>query len=314
MAGYRRQHWVPRSYLRRWSPDGRRIHSYDRITREAKFVSVNDVAQRTRFYERFMSAGDAGTASEVGVLEREYQRWDDALRDATAVAERVAAGEGGSLEERQIMAIAVAVQMVRTPTFRAGVVDAVTEDLTRDFMEYLHEANPSLAASMDGNYKLTFGDDDVPSFVHAVAVWESDVVTRIAATLYHYLWVIGSNTSGIPFYTSDDPVALIMHDATPAERAVARTGVLPSAASELLDPQTPRALEIVFPLSPTLTLLMYQPDCFARLRPRQGQVLRMGPTTVRRLNDAQAGRCDRQVYSADGAFSDAMRALERRDD
>jgi hypothetical protein len=314
MAKYRRQHWVPRSYLLRWSPDERCVHTYDRVTGAAKLISVQDVAQRTYFYERFLRGGKGRTADTAafGVLEREYQRWEDALMAATEVAERVASGGPGSLEERRTMALAVAVQMVRTPAFRAGIVDAVSEELTGQFIEYLRETNPRLAASLDSKYRLEFAGEDMPSLIHAITVWQSDLVTRIAATLYHYIWVIGSNASGIPLYTSDDPVAMVLHDATPTERQGASGDVLPSSIAALTDAITPRAIELVFPLSPNLALLMYQPDMFADLRERQGQVRVMGAGTVARLNQALAARCDRQVYSADGDFAIARQILEPR--
>jgi hypothetical protein len=288
---------------------------YDRINHTTRLVSLNDVAQRTRFYEAFIdveTARKSGHPQDLGAIEREYQRWENALKSSTLVAERVAAGGGATLEERKSMALAIAVQLIRTPVVRAALVNAVSEGMTEEFMKYLREANPGLAAQVDGKYVLRPTDDYIPSLLHTMFVWETGSVAHIAATLFHYIWVVGSNLSGAPLYTSDDPVALIMRDATPAEQEAAARGEPGVALADLISPNSRRAFEIAFPLSPRLALLMYHPDQFPELHEHQGHTLLMGATTVERLNEAQAGRCDRHVFGLDGDFSVAARVLDLR--
>ena len=122
MPANARQHWVPQSYLRRFAFDqkGRRVCVFDKTTGTARTMGVGDVCQREFLYESWLrdETVKADPEARSGMIEQELGRSERALNEMTKVAERIAHGGGGTIEERVQMAIAIAVQTVRTPRFR----------------------------------------------------------------------------------------------------------------------------------------------------------------------------------------------------
>lgn len=66
----------------------------------------------------------------------------------------------------------MAVQLARTPAFRAAIMGAVTEALTDEFLAYVAVENADLARRLRGTYQLRFDEPSKPSLLHATALWE----------------------------------------------------------------------------------------------------------------------------------------------
>lgn len=72
----RRHHYVPRTYLKRWSSDGRRVWSLDTVSGRLRELSVNDVCVEEDFYRVVGSDGEAHNRVEAmfGVVDAELRR------------------------------------------------------------------------------------------------------------------------------------------------------------------------------------------------------------------------------------------------
>ena len=51
MSKTKKEHYVPQSYLRRFSSDGKQIHVYDKILKRSFTSGIRDVAQESHFYD-----------------------------------------------------------------------------------------------------------------------------------------------------------------------------------------------------------------------------------------------------------------------
>lgn len=309
MAEYEKQHYVPQSYLRRFSPDRKHVHVLDKPTGTVEFWKIEGLAQRRYFDEAFLrdETGSYPPGVAPGVLERELGRWETALSEMTKVTQRVADGGGASLEERHTMSICMAVQLTRTRTFRQLLVQGVTGSLEEEMNEYLRQVAPDVAKHVRGT--LTFREQG-HSALHTDFLWRSGWIPRIATDIFHYIWRVGITLPFIPLCTSDSPVVVAMHD----HEYVRGTGTGSVDRDEgpddwrdavrrilgILD--APPAIELVFPLTPTLALLAYHPVHFAEMYPLQGKRKILHPAEVLHYNALQVLYAERQAYSERNIF------------
>ena len=146
MAKYRRQHYVPQSYLRRFSEDGSRVNVYDKVVRKSFVSNTRDVAQAPFFNDSFLRDDDQRMPDGVAddLIERELGRWEERLTEMTEVARSVAEGGGADLDERVSMSICAAIQMVRIPEWRKHLVQLSTEHLEADASRYVEKRMPGI--------------------------------------------------------------------------------------------------------------------------------------------------------------------------
>lgn len=125
------------------------------------------------------------------------------------------------------------------------------------------------------------------SLIQTWLLWNSDLVPQIATELYFYLWIIAKNSTQLPFYTSDAPVAALTHspgkspfDPTPSGQNHQKMK-LNTLKGLFCKDSAECGLELIFPVAPDCALLMFHPfDFEASLGDRQGNVLVVGEQTV----------------------------------
>jgi uncharacterized protein DUF4238 len=315
MARYRRQHYVPQSYLRRFAEDGRRLHVHDKVLRKCFVSNPRDVAQSEFFNDLFLRDDEGQIAEDVAedLIERELGKWEAALTEMTAVARSVAEGGGANLDQRATMSICTAIQLVRIPEWRKHLVQLSTEELEADAARYIEERMPGFTEEFKINIALM---PQQQAWLHAHFLWSTKGVVQIATDLFHYIWRIGVNRTGTPLYTSDRAVVATLYESDPLP--LSRGAVRPDPAGYggsdvvrgmLFGATAPQSVEVTFPLAPDLALLMYHPVYFAALQPKQGRPMLLSEHDVWRLNALQAVQCERQIYSISPDFTVAEKIL-----
>lgn len=304
MAKYTRQHWVPQSYLRRFSPDGDHVWMLDRPTGRIAFPNVADVARSKFFNDSFLRDESGQVIPDVpeSYVEELFGKWETALAEITQVAQRVADGGGAGLEERQTMAICVALQLTRTQAFRKRFTEGVIKSIEEDANNYLAENCPDLA----DKYRATFSfPENWHAAMHHHYIWESGDIPAIANDLFFYIWRIGVNTSRMSICTSDTPVISFIHDVVAPPTPSQRTSSGDDIVRHIITGGRPLyGIEIIFPLTPKVLLLMYHPGYFAPMQQLQGKRTGLDRSKVLHYNSLQLLNCDRQIYSYDDDFDE----------
>ena len=211
MPDYKSQHFVPQSYLRRFSPDEnvRRVYAYDKVLgRSLGLVPIRSVAQKSFFYDVPLDAIKHGFNIDPHLEEKALQALEGQFNEMIEVGIKVAGGMTANLEQRRMMSLCIAVQLIRTLDYRKSLVTAMERLLEAAMDSVLELAKPELASEVRvvANY-----DEQGASLLHAEFMWNPDFVCKIAAILYHRIWVVGVNATSIPVYTSDTPVVLESH-------------------------------------------------------------------------------------------------------
>jgi hypothetical protein len=307
MPSYKNQHFVPQSYLRRFSSDnsGRRLYVYDKVLgRSLGLVGIRRVASKPFLYDIPLNAIKPGFSMDphleekgLGVLERQ-------LNEAIEIGIKVANGASADLDQRRMMSLSIAVQLVRTPAYRRLLVEGM-DRLTEAALDGVLElVRPEVALKVRAQAKH---DDQAAALLHAEFMWNPDFICKIAAILYHRIWVVGLNNTTIPLYTSDTPVVLQAHTERESFEPEPSKGPAFSKAIDLvLESRLPtigeRGVELVFPLNPNCALIVLENEHFKDVEKNQGKRYSLQPSDIIRLNSLQVIRSTRQVYSSTNEF------------
>jgi hypothetical protein len=308
MSDYKKQHYVPKSYLKAWSLDGRRIWMFDKHTGRSRNVGIGSVAQETYFNDAFRRIrGQVTDGESSDLVERQFQTWENDFLTMRQVALDVAANRrGGSLEERRTMSICAAIQLMRTAKTRRALIREASESPSNQrnrLIDWLDEPLRERIVHVPG-----FAREHI-SLIQLCLLWNTDIIPHIATELYHYLWIVAKNETSFPFYTSDAPIAALTHGVeqppfypTPREYSGASKG-WPLVKRLFCENPLERGLELILPVSPQCAVLMFHPFDFEKeLGDEQGKVLVVGTESVLIRNIAIAGSTVRQVLSSTDDF------------
>lgn len=255
----KKQHYVPQSYLRRFTRDGKNLYVFDKTSKKSFGpTSVINVAHENYFYDP-PADGDsdaAGASVNPQPTEKALATLEGRFNRVIDVIIKVAEGGTATTEQRLEIAFCAAVQLVRTRDFRDDLVEAMERMGRATLDSALKLAAPELALKVKAEFKY---NKNAATALHGQFMWDFKFVRRVAETLCNHIWVVGINQTSVPLYTSDSPVVRKAHkvpasfvprpDRGPAfERAIdiVVESNLPGIANE--------GVEIAFPLSPECVL------------------------------------------------------------
>lgn len=271
------QHWAPRFYLKNFANQNGAIFVYDITNGRVRRSGAGKIASHDYFYDDphelllYIFDNPQELENTLGEFEKLFS---SVLGEVLAEAQ-VHAGttprSGARIITRhlkELLAWFIAMQEVRGKTSREVIVNLRRRRSKIDPQTTFYD---DMGAVYQG--EVLFSERVVPNFV--------DRLQR------HY-WRLGRNTSGIPFYTSDNPVA--MHGYTSETFA---------SFEEYLGLWTLRCL----PLTPEYILLINDQKAFPELRKRDGRVVLIDAENARAYNALQVQHCYREVYSSTRDFT-----------
>jgi hypothetical protein len=257
MARNKQHHYVPSFYLGRFADSEGQVSVLDKSSDRVFRGRPETLAKEGAFYE-------LPTSPDPDPLFLE-----DSLADLESEAANITAcwlrqiESGGTVSipsvNREIMSTYIAVQALRTSEQRALVAQAGNQSRTPTDTKLTH-----LALLLDS------------------------CVAEIAAAIHDSIWIFGRNDSGVPFWTSDHPVAVRRHPGVAHDHRCIHVLQLPCAGSEVL-----------LPLSPTRFFYAYERTQWEKLEQFDGLVspVQFTATLVQADNGCQVGHSRRFIFS-----------------
>jgi hypothetical protein len=289
MGGFKKQHYVPQVYLRRFTAGGERLYVFDKLlqdpARRIRLSNVRDVAHENDFYDIVQEVlkPEVRLGHNRKMVENLLSRFDAELGSEV---EHLAATAGeGPIDpnRRALLARALGIQAVRTRDIRDTIVELYQqsyEGLCRELTEKNWPGQGHLAP------RVQIRPEFIPVY-HASFMLESGIKT-IGRAFFNHTWVVGVNRTQHPLYTSDQPVVRFAHLDHPrlSNEGFASPGI-----------------EVAFPLDSDHLLIMRDPRAPGGERANDGSAEDLDDGRVSFYNRLQVEQSRRQVYCRDDSFA-----------
>lgn len=283
MTDTKKEHYVPRCYLKNFIAEDSRIFVYDKKLMQRRKQKIIDVAMENYFYDIDFNA----IVNNTDPLKTEKLKadilcitgcsdWENVLTTylnkkylekeflmhvedlfSVALNRIIKKSYGGnqwvidnclafSDEDKLWMSLFAAIQVVRTKYLRDRI-----EELTVKLPQVLSsKIDPKLSESEDGEQLVIRANEDYVKLQHSSMILDERRICELAETLYNHIWVMCINKADKKFYTSDNPIGTIPH-------LYSEHGDNCGFASE--------GVEVVFPISPELLIGMYDKKIFSKV-------------------------------------------------
>jgi hypothetical protein len=290
MAEYKKQHYVPQVYLRRFTTDGERLFVFDKLhedpARRIRRSKVRDIAHENDFYDIVPEVLKPEFRPDHNrkMIENLLGRFDAEL--GSGVEQLVAAVKSGrrlDVNQRALLARAMGIQAVRTRDTR----DTIEELYLQGYGAILRDIT---ARNFPGDEDLTPRAVMKPGFLpmyHARYLLESGI-NKIGKAFMEHTWIIGVNKTKQLLYTSDQPVVRFAHIEDPhlSNEGFAAPGI-----------------EVAFPLDSEHLLIMRDRRAPYGDWAYNWSVVELNDDNVEFYNRMQIEQSRRQIYCRDNAFN-----------
>lgn len=168
----------------------------------------------------------------------------------------------------------LAIQMIRSKEFRENIKE-MYERLPLLLMKKIAKTDEE--REYINSIELEIKNKNHLKLFHAQFLMDEEMVSDIAVRLRSKIWVIGYNKTDIPFITSDNPVVKYGHSGF--------NGI------------SSKGIEIAFPISPKLILILADIEEFGRLLPFHNHFVEIPSEEVHYYNSLQVIQSYRYVFS-----------------
>lgn len=260
MSKTKKQHYVPRSYLKQFAiPGTEQIAVFDKSTQAQRVNNIMDVAEGNRFYDYDIgemldkvSADklDGIDANDIEAVKTVFDNLEETIgstvEPAYAKLLRKIISKASNLtpwefqntffvdhEDKAQLSVCLAFQLIRTKKMRDFIKDASSQ--VADLAE---RAFPGFDVD-----HLHFSDKDIKR-MHIENLLDMEHINELASIINNLTWMLGINSTDQLFYTSDAPIVMIPHTGD----STMGVGLLS------------RGVEVVLPITPKLLLVMFDGD------------------------------------------------------
>ena len=301
MAGYKKQHYVAQSNLRRFSQDSEHLFVFDKVSGEVRPANVRDVAEERYFNRIPLEELPPELASQVidpdgiekalSAIESDYNTMVGRIIKATdprglvrriSDALRITSAKCISRRQKQAMSFFVALQYVRTREFRDTIADG-----SNKFAEAVMKFVPPDQRDEFSRMSNIPATKNRRKLAHLDFIIDPDVLQDFSEVLSNHIWVVGLNKTSHALYTSDHPVVRLPHVTRPF-RGNAGLGS--------------HGIEIAVPLSSNHILFLREREYFKLYEGLEGRCIELNEANVECYNSLQVTQSHRQVYCANDDF------------
>ena len=268
MSNVKKEHYVPRCYLKNFANKNKRIYVFDKRLGRCRNQKITEIAAENHFYD--MDINELVNMKEFDALKRKELKtelmknlnaktWEEAVAKFDTqymekhmsgieyhfekllkkIIDDVRSGNVVSLsdEEKIEMSLYIAIQYQRTQTIRNDFEEMIMGTIN----VLANKESPFEGQIMLENESYNILKKYIKC-LHLMTMSDGTTITEIANILYNHIWTFHVNKTNIPFYTSDSPVVPIPHY---SNHYMSYSGL-----------ESP-GIEVVFPISSNILLSMH---------------------------------------------------------
>lgn len=280
------QHYVPQTYLRRFTNSAGQIWVFDKATSREFQTNVRNVGSERRFYDseelKKITGDRQFIEKHLSNLEGLYEERSSAIIDSLN-ADKF---KEIKARDRHFLAAYMVVQMLRTKETRI-----MHQQMTKALFAIQQQADctSNTEAPLDSELIDGMSVDDFSRAVHNRSLLNAVGIQQMASILYRHIWVIQEAYQSEEFITSDHPFTKRGH-ITNAWRSM--NGI------------ASKGIEISFPLSPRYLLTLVERTHFAKMHIFDGRKLPLEcHDNMIYANQFQIKQSNRFIFSRNGDFS-----------
>lgn len=315
------QHYVPQRYLRKFADTQKkknkniyRFNIFDKEKQESREKqNVENYASERYFYDVDFNKLLEEAKSEGITIEEEienltnqvdkqylenvfatkvetrmYNPFDNIITKYTLTPPNVYKNvEVVPEKEKATIAYYLAIQFVRTKEYREKIIQMYEKGtkllLRKRFKEEIDfDFLDSLEIKLK-DYKI--------NLIHNEQLLDTDLLESFAKIFLNHIWIFAVNETDTLFYTSDNPLVFYGHE---GNHGISSKGV-----------------EIIFPITPKLALVMREVEYFNTELPLYNKFVHIPEEYVKFYNELQIGQSYKYVFSKDKNFSLALEMMKK---
>lgn len=303
MQKTKKQHYVPRCYLKMWSTsDNQQVYVYDKVKDEIRKNSIRDVAAEGYFYD--IKPTEFFTDDYLKVLR---ENGINICEDSTQLIEHALAEEFENPfsqllnkiidrtknltiwhikncfsileEEKTELAAYLAIQFIRTKRIRTGIQDSA--DCLTQILADMGVPNSTIE-----KYSMT---KEQAKNAHLSMLLDVENLDEITTCFLNLKWFVGINRTDKKFYTTDNAIGTQGHIKDPIR---SMNGI------------ASRGVEVFYPLSPDVILIMVDGGYHTTWQPFERRYIEITEAeNIDYYNSILSMQAGRFIISCDNDFS-----------